>query len=103
MTPSFNEDQAQQLRKRFEDSSENLETQEENVDVLSLPSRKEKYQKVKHKKKNNEEIISETKETRDKKKGRSFRFPLVRILLFLFLLLVVLVTTYPKWIEKLNL
>lgn len=104
MTSNLNEDQAEQLRKRFETGEDQeIETEDTVVDVLNLPSRKEKYKKNKQKKKKNLELQEEKLKKETKPKRKKVRFPLVKFLLFLFLLLVVLVTTYPMWIEKLNL
>ncbi|OIJ15893.1 hypothetical protein BKP35_02575 [Anaerobacillus arseniciselenatis] len=103
MTSNFNEDQAEQLRKRIEKHDEKLEDQTEAVDVLSLPSRKEKFNKSKLESQPSRRQKKREKQTNTKKNKTKVKFPLVRILLFLFLVLVVLVTTYPKWIERLNL
>lgn len=108
MTSKFKEDQAEQLRKRLEDNENNPEIGNVEVDILSLPSRKEKYKKNKQTRPPiSEEIKSEEidqKQTQTKKvRRRRVKFPLVQILLFLFLLLVILVITYPNWIERLSL
>ncbi len=100
MTSDFKEDQAEQLRRHFgEMEQENDETDKE-VDVLSLPSRKEKYNQKKQmeSKKSN---MQENKKKQGRKKQK-IKFPIVRILLVLFLLLVVLIISYPRWIDRLN-
>ena len=96
MTPNVKEDQAEQLRIQFQD-----EKTKNEVDVLSLPSRKEKYKSLKQELK--EAKQEQQTNTRNKRKRRRIKFPIVRILLLLFLLLVSLVITYPNWIERLNL
>lgn len=101
MPSDFKEDQAEELRKHFgEGDSSSPRTEDDNIDVLNLPSRKEKYKKKKVEPK---EIEDKQGEKRNKRKRRRVKFPLVRILLFLFLLLVTLVLTYPNWTERLNL
>lgn len=103
MTSDFKEDQAEKLRKHFEDFEKNQEAVE--VDVFSLPSRKTKHNKTKEKRTERKIEASKDnqKEKSVRKRRRRVRFPLIRILLFLFLLLVILVLTYPSWIERLNL
>ncbi|WP_096188592.1 hypothetical protein [Evansella halocellulosilytica] len=86
------------MRKTQEDISSNLgkqeseyEIEDENsIDVLNLPSRKEIHQQPKE---------NERKRYRRKKKKQQ-SFPLVRILVILFFILVTLVITYPLWIDK---
>jgi uncharacterized membrane protein len=100
MPSDFKEDQAEELRKHFEDNNTSSEIEEDIIDVLSLPSRKEKYKKIKPDTKVQQQEKSDKK---SKRKRRRVRFPLVRVLLILFLLLVVLVLTYPTWMDRLNL
>ncbi|WP_416149679.1 hypothetical protein ACM26V_01390 [Salipaludibacillus sp. HK11] len=57
----------------------------DSVDVQGLPSRKETHKRISRKSRVN------------KPKKKRIRFPLVRVWLILFLLLVVLVITYPIW------
>jgi uncharacterized membrane protein len=100
MPSDFKEDQAEELRKHFEDINTSAEIEEDVIDVLSLPSRKEKYKKSKLDAKVQQQEKSEKK---SKRKRHRVRFPLVRVLLVLFLLLVILVLTYPTWMDRLNL
>lgn len=103
MTSNFTEDQAEKLRKHFDGPISEID-QEKSVDVLSLPSRKEKYNSAKQRKqKDIDRPVSNKEREKKDKRRRRVKFPLVRILLFLFFLLVILVTTYPIWIERLEL
>ncbi|MDQ0257674.1 hypothetical protein J2S74_005136 [Evansella vedderi] len=88
------------LRKKQLASKKQEETEFETLDVdyqdvLNLPSRKEVHQ-------SKGEFSGKTrKENKNDKKKKQVQFPLVRILLILFLLLVAAVVTYPIWVEKL--
>lgn len=97
MTSDFREDQAEQLRKHFDDKKDDS-SKEMEIDVLSLPSRKEKYNQRKEAEKVKKEGQATSSERR---RRRRLKFPLVRFLLVLFLLLVTLVITYPSWIDRL--
>ncbi len=65
--------------KKLDDGSERV------LNVDDLPSRKETHKKN----------VRTKKRSDKRKKKQGIRFPLVRIWLFLFLILVALVTTYP--------
>ncbi|OIJ14850.1 hypothetical protein BKP37_07695 [Anaerobacillus alkalilacustris] len=99
MTSNFKEDQAEQLRKHFEGFEKKNEIHEE-LDVLSLPPRKEKFKKNKIKVNKEKQKTIDQKE---RKRKRKVGFPLIKTLLLLFLLLILLVLTYPSWIERINL
>lgn len=92
-----NEDQAENLRKQLEEASSNEKPPLEEVDIFSLPSRKEKHKIVKESKPRKQE------EKKEDKKKKKIPFPIIRLLLFLFLLLIALMITYPKWIDKIGL
>ncbi|RSL32076.1 hypothetical protein D7Z54_17935 [Salibacterium salarium] len=81
MSPNYKEDQAEQLRKRSQRHSEEA-MEEEKIPVSSLPSRKETH-----------------KNTRKKVKLR-IHFPLARLLLLIFIVIVVLAVLTPFWLEK---
>ncbi|PYZ94476.1 hypothetical protein CR194_02790 [Salipaludibacillus keqinensis] len=67
--------------------ADEIEHDEYSNGLQSLPPRKEGHKK-----------FSNTKSRQDKRKRkRRIRFPLVRVWLILFLLLVTLMTTYPLW------
>lgn len=72
------------------------------VDPLNLPSRKEVHQS-KLKINTNKATITNKSQIEHRKrrtKSNKQRFPLIKVLLILFLLLVIAVVTYPFWIEK---
>lgn len=103
MTSNFTEDQAKQLRKRLENNEKDPAVENKEIDILSLPSRKEKYKKTKQTRPEKNGEIEQTQKQTKRVRRRRVKFPLVQILLFMFLLLVILVITYPSWIERLNL
>ena len=76
---SFN-DQADELRRQVEKKGLS-----EEVDVLSLPSRKEYHN-----------------EKKKKKVKFRVKFPLIRFILFLFFVIVVLALTSPMWLARLG-
>lgn len=94
-------------------NSESNEDQE--IDILNLPSRKEVHKRRRRKKREKrvenqtditltqieeqggEDLTNLPPKRRSKKKA----FPLVNLLFILFFILVLIVSTYPFWVDKL--
>ena len=68
------------------------------MDLLNLPPRSAVHTR---KERREEDKSRSVRKHHNKMKNNTFHFPLVKILLILFFLLVVTVVTYPLWIVKL--
>lgn len=84
-------------KKELESLQPETDNNPQKVDVLNLPSRKQVHQ--------SKEKITEKNSRVEKRRIRktttkTFRFPLVKVLLILFFILVTVVVTYPLWIER---
>ncbi len=96
MPSNVKEDQAAQLRKHFRKFDENQQPDEKIIDILSLPSRTEK-----HKKQRKKDKSVHNKAQQLLRKRWIVKFPVVKILLLLFIFLIIFVLAYPNWLEKL--
>ncbi|UCZ54738.1 hypothetical protein LGQ02_08335 [Bacillus shivajii] len=79
-----------QTSEPIKEQSESNHIDNESIDALNLPSRKDVHQSRVSKKENRHR----------KNKKKRVNYPLVRVLVVLFFLIVTFVLTYPFWADK---
>ncbi|MGO4888215.1 hypothetical protein ACJ2A9_10695 [Anaerobacillus sp. MEB173] len=106
MSMSVQRDQAEKLHHKMEELVERAPTRNKQQQTLEPKSRVERKKLEKEareaKKRRSKKPHSEEKSKQAEKKRPKFKvqFLLVRVLLFLFLLLIGVVVTYPLWSDK---